>query len=396
MANYNYKFNNQNLSDFVYERDWLDKIDLTKSNMWAWGYYFFTQENTTSIPTNIDESINWKKIDFTTFSNSTYAAIKDDGTLWCWGYNFLGACGDGTTIDRSSPVQVLTGGKWKDVSCGGKIVTAIKSDGTLWAWGNGYVGTNTGFISVSSPVLFSSNKTWKMVKSGVEHTIGITTEGYLWGWGTNDYGQVGDGTAISRSSPVQLDSFSPNRWKFITATGKMSGAIRSDGLAFSWGYGKNGGLGCGDIPRSSPTLLSNTGSISWKQITFSKADNTITQDTFGFGITTDGKLYAWGDNAFGQLGRSNVSDENAPIQVGSSTNWKQVACGTNSTLDASTLALKTDDTLWGWGAPASGRLIGISGFTVRSSPVQLGSFSNTKSIVADSVRAFIFNRNYSY
>jgi alpha-tubulin suppressor-like RCC1 family protein len=394
MANYNYKFNNQNLSDFVYERDWLDKIDLSKSNMWAWGFYTFTQDNSTSIPAQVDEVTNWKKIDFTTFSNTTYAAIKDDGTLWGWGNNTNGAVGDGTTVDRSSPVQIISGGKWRDVSCGRTTMCAIKSDGTLWEWGTPI--SSLGGNARSSPVQIWTNKTWKMVKAGSGHTIGITTEGYLWGWGENDYGQVGDGTVITKSSPVQLDSFSPNRWKYITATGKMSGAIRSDGLAFSWGYGKNGGLGCGDISRSSPTLLSSTGSISWKQITFSKADNTITQDTFGFGITTDGKLYAWGDNAFGQLGRSNVSDENAPIQVGSSTNWKQVACGTNSISDASTLALKTDDTLWGWGAPASGRLIGISGFTVRSSPVQLGSFSNTKSIVADSVRAFIFNRNYSY
>jgi len=96
-----------------------------------------------------------------TITNSFVAGIKTDGTLWTWGGNNYGQLGDGTTISRSSPVQIYGGGtNWKQVALGPLLVSggasaaAIKTDYTLWTWGdnvNGSLGLGNQ-ISKSSPV----------------------------------------------------------------------------------------------------------------------------------------------------------------------------------------------------------------------------------------------------
>jgi alpha-tubulin suppressor-like RCC1 family protein len=97
------------------------------------------------------------------------AAIKTDGTLWCWGFNLYGRLGDNTTTSRSSPVQTVSGGtNWKEVSsnAGATLMSAIKTDGTLWVWGrglNGRLGDNTD-TDKSSPVQTVAGGTnWKQV-----------------------------------------------------------------------------------------------------------------------------------------------------------------------------------------------------------------------------------------
>ena len=74
------------------------------------------------------------------------AAIKKDGTLWAWGWNFKGQLGNGTNIDSNTPVQVGTDTNWQSVSAGREHAVAIKKDGTLWAWGRndfGQLGNGT-------------------------------------------------------------------------------------------------------------------------------------------------------------------------------------------------------------------------------------------------------------
>jgi len=108
------------------------------------------------------------------------AAIKTDGTLWSWGQNAIfGSLGDNTTTNRSSPVQVYGGGtNWKQVSAGGGNVAAIKNDGTLWTWGynlHGGLGDNTSVTSRSSPVqTVAGGATWKQVSCGDAFMSAVT------------------------------------------------------------------------------------------------------------------------------------------------------------------------------------------------------------------------------
>lgn len=85
-----------------------------------------------------------------------------------------------------------------------------------------------------------------------------------------------------------------------------------------------------------------------------------------FAIKTNGTLWSWGENSAGQLGIGNTQAQTLPVQVGTDTDWKQVAAGVSSVL-----ALKTDGSLWGWGLNMNGELFGYEGR--QSSPVRLGS-----------------------
>jgi hypothetical protein len=140
------------------------------------------------------------------------------GSLWNWGRNAVGQLGDNTRVDKSSPVQTVSGGtNWKSVKGGYTYTAAIKTDGTLWTWGNnanGQLGDNS-ITHRSSPVQTVAGGTnWKLVASGNYHTACIKTDGTLWTWGINTNGQVGDNSITHRSSPVQTVAGGTN-WKLV-------------------------------------------------------------------------------------------------------------------------------------------------------------------------------------
>lgn len=155
------------------------------------------------------------------------AAIKTDGTLWTWGENSYGQLGDNSTTNRSSPVQTVAGGTWIDVNCGRGHTIAIKTDGTLWAWGlntNGQLGDNS-ITHRSSPVqIISSGNNWKYVSAGGYHSSAIKTDGTLWTWGRNNKGQLGTNDITHRSSPVQTIA-GGSTWKVFGMGDECSSAI---------------------------------------------------------------------------------------------------------------------------------------------------------------------------
>ncbi len=130
--------------------------------------------------------------------------LKSNGTLWAWGNNGYGQLGDGTTGDKSLPVQIGAGSTWVSVAAGTSHTLALKSDGTLWAWGynnSGQLGDGT-TLSKSSPVRIGADNTWVSVAAGFYHTVALKSDGTLWAWGYNGSGQLGDGTNYDRSAPV--------------------------------------------------------------------------------------------------------------------------------------------------------------------------------------------------
>ena len=137
-------------------------------------------------------------------------AYSDTGSnLWSWGYNFLGQLGDGTTVFKSSPVQI-PGTSWNDIAGGCNHSMARKSDGTLWTWGlnnSGQLGDGTRTYR-SSPVQVPGTS-WNDIAGGY-HSMARKTDGTLWTWGINSDGQLGDGTTTNMSSPVQIPGTSWN------------------------------------------------------------------------------------------------------------------------------------------------------------------------------------------
>jgi alpha-tubulin suppressor-like RCC1 family protein len=294
-------------------------------------------------------------------------AIKTNGTLWAWGANGNGRLGDGTTTQRTSPVQIGSDTNWQSVSAGGSHSLAIKTDGTLWAWGlnsSGQLGLGD-TTQRTSPVQIGSDTNWQSVSAGGSHSLAIKTDGTLWAWGLNSSGQLGLGDTTQRTSPVQVGLATD--WQSVSAGASHSLAIKTDGTLWAWGANGNGQLGLGDTTqRDSPVQVGLA--TDWQSVSAG--------DTHSLAIKTNGALWGWGRNNNGQLGLGDTTQRTSPVQVGSDTNWQSVSAG-----GSHSLAIKTDGTLWAWGLNSSGQL-GLGDTTQRTSPVQVGSATDWQSVSA--------------
>ncbi|MBI5237580.1 MAG: putative Ig domain-containing protein, partial [Deltaproteobacteria bacterium] len=133
-------------------------------------------------------------------------ALKNDGTVWAWGWNNYGQLGDGATIDRTTPVQVSGLTNVTAIAGGAEHTIVLKNDGTVWAWGRniyGQLGDGT-TIDRTTPVQVSTLTNVNAIAGGGEHTIVLKNDGTVWAWGWNIYGELGDGTTIQRTTPVQV------------------------------------------------------------------------------------------------------------------------------------------------------------------------------------------------
>lgn len=342
-------------------------VGLYSGTAWGWGINSYGQLGNLSLTSQsspvqtVAGGSNWKQI--STWYHT--AAVKADGTLWAWGRNDYGQLLDNTQINKSSPVQSYGGGtNWKQVSVGGEYTAAIKTDNTLWTWGantQGQLGDNTTSTRLSPVQTISAGTNWKQVSAGVYHIAAIKTNGTLWLWGYNAFGNLGDNTTANRSSPVQTITGGTN-WKQVSC-GRFftSAAIKTDGTLWVWGYSGSGVLGDNTLVDKSSPVQTVAGGTNWKQI--SVAGNHMTA------IKTDGTLWLWGQNYYGQLGDGTTAYKSSPIQtITGGTNWSSVAC-----CGYHTAAIKTDGTLWTWGYDNSGQLGNniATGFNIGySSPIQ--------------------------
>ena len=296
--------------------------------LWTWGANDFGQlgindiTNRSSPVQTVSGGTNWKQL----AAGSTYCvSIKTDGTLWAWGRNDVGQLGDSTTTSKSSPIQTIAGGtNWKQVSVSvdERSTYAIKTDGSLWAWGNntdGKLGIQV-FLNqnVSSPTVVGSDKTWKLVSAGSSFAAAIKTDGTLWTWGGNGAGQLGDNTTTSKSSPIQTIASGTN-WKQVAAGAGAIAAIKSDGTLWVWGNNTDGELGTNNTTSYSSPIQTIASGTNWKQVSVGLS--------FTAAVKTDGTLWTWGLNDFGQLGSNSTTSRSSPAQtVAGQSNWKQVVC----------------------------------------------------------------------
>ena len=215
------------------------------TTLWAYGRSFYGELGTntwysgapagsvgaeTSSFVQIGNSQGWKQV---SCGQRHSAAVKYDGTLWTWGKNKYGQLGieltyPTTIANTSSPAQTIIGGNdWSLVSCGPFNTAAIKQDGSLWIWGsNAYGQVGNGKSALGDNLPEEENvpypykvpgQNWRQVICGYHLITALKTDGSLWSWGFNGVGCLGDGTYISKSSPVQISG--GNNWKFICGKG---------------------------------------------------------------------------------------------------------------------------------------------------------------------------------
>ena len=155
--------------------------------------------------------------------------------------------------------------------------------------------------------------------------------GTLWSWGSNyTDGQLGDDITYYKSSPVQTVSGGTN-WKSVAAGAYNSAAIKTDGTLWLWGYNAFGQLGTNSTERRSSPVQTVSGGKNWKSVSGSAYHTAA--------IKTDGTLWTWGWNEYGQLGHNSVTSRSSPVQtVSAGTNWKSVDCS-----GAGVAAIKDDN-----------------------------------------------------
>ena len=290
---------------------------------------------------------------------------KSDNTLWAFGSkNDKGQLGLNNNTQYSSPVEI-GGTGWNRVSTAHKNVIATKTDGTLWAWGYGIGGAlaQNNETNYSSPVQVPGT-TWKTGMADFASTsygaIAIKTDGTLWTWGVNNKGQLGQNVNSpswgGTSSPIQIPGTTWN--KIGSGSGRYRLVTKTDGTLWGWGSNTYGNLGLNNrTVYSSPTQIPGT---TWAYA--------VGGHWHSLAVKTDGTLWAWGLNSNGRLGINNATYQSSPAQVGSDTTWKTSPGGLFATTVS--YAIKTDGTLWAWGQNDVGQA-GINNTTVYSSPIQI-------------------------
>ena len=297
-------------------------------------------------------------IKYSDFYGKTYIFVPKPN-LYLWGRNILGQIGSGDTFNRSSPTSTIGGGTtWCQVSVADFHTAAVKTDGTLWTWGSssrGALGTNSEVNRSSPGTTAGGGTTWCQASAGRRGSAAVKTDGTLWTWGDNPFGQLGDGTKVSRSSPGTTAG-GGTTWCQVSSGGYRTAAIKTDGTLWTWGNNAWGALGnnCAS-ERSSPGTTAG-GGTTWCNVS-------VNYGTHAMGIKTDGTLWTWGSNFKGELGNNSVVNRSSPgTTAGGGSNWKQAVPSVQHSA-----AIKSDGTLWTWGYNYSGQL-GDNSTVSRSSP----------------------------
>ena len=150
-------------------------------------------------------------------------------SLWGWGSNTYFQLGDGTTVAKSSPVQVGSLTNWAEMAGNHYTSAAIRTDGTLWTCGENHPDGRLGLGDVtwrSSPVQVGSLTDWSKLSCGFHYMSVIKTDGTLWTWGESDGGTLGLGDIVRRSSPCQVGALTD--WDKVTSNNTFVLAIQSE------------------------------------------------------------------------------------------------------------------------------------------------------------------------
>lgn len=351
-------------------------------------------------------------------NGETVLAIRPDGTLWSYGRSEYGELGYGVVdyYSRQGWQQVGTATDWTEVSISAtraNHVLARRADGSVWSWGSnssGQLGIGV-FPRVVAPTpgRVGTDSDWARVDACYERSIGIKTDGSLWYWGSMVVGMW-----VATEIPIRVGS---DRWQSAKLTVNDGFfAIRSDGTLWRAEYTMPDTLtqigtdsdwaslgGGGDayclarkaddslwaviVERGSPggqlnwyptgvfALPVRVDSVSWTSVSNGGMRPT------SLGIRSDGSLWGWGRNDFGQIGDGTRDASAVPRRIGFDFGWAYVYGG-----NYASFAIRGDGSLWGWGANAS-YLMGDGTNTDRLVPGRIGTRNDWVSITADDLDA---------
>ncbi len=299
------------------------------------------------------------------------------GPVVAWGDNGLGQLGDGTTTSRLTPVPVSLGGVIQ-VSAGRGHSLALKSDGTVWAWGfngQGQLGDGTATNRLA-PVQVSGLSSVVGIAAGGFHSLALKSDGTVWAWGSNDNGQLGDGTATNRLTPVRVATATGAAFSGATRIGAgdlHSLAVQSGNSVWAWGSNAFGQVGDGTtINRANPVRVIPPSGAAAVLLCLVAPEFTGVAGGFQHSLAADCQtIAAWGQNSSGQLGDGTTISRLTPTFANPLFNVISAAAA-----DSHSVALLSDGTVWAWGFNAAGQL-GVGDTLPHLTPAQVKTATGT-------------------
>ncbi|MGI4735907.1 MAG: RCC1 domain-containing protein, partial [Janthinobacterium lividum] len=279
--------------------------------------------------------------------------LRADGSLYAWGYNRYGQLGNATNNDSNTatPTPTLVAGTYTQVAAGFSHSLGLRADGSLYAWGFNRYGqlgttTNNGTTTANpTPTLVAG--TYAQVAAGSSHSLGLRADGSLHAWGDNYYGQLGTTTNNGITTANPTPTLVAGTYAQVAAGSSHSLGLRADGSLHAWGdnyYGQLGNATNNGTSTANPSPTATGTALATRSLAMGS--------DFGLAVRGDGTLWAWGNNAYGQLGiATSTASTTRPVQVGTATDWVQVAAG-----QYHSLGLRADGTLYAWGYNYYGQL----------------------------------------
>jgi alpha-tubulin suppressor-like RCC1 family protein len=221
--------------------------------------------------------------------------------------------GNGTGPNVLAPQQIGTASDWAEIeACGLGTGLAIKTNGTLWAWGmnnTGITGADSNITIVLSPIQVGIASDWATIESGFGHVVALKTNGTLWSWGAGGQGQTADGlpAAYFRNTPLQVGA---DIWKWVSGGNRNSFAVKNDGTLWAWGENNNGQLGIGNTTNQNAPVQIGT-AADWSSVHTTSVGGVQTT----IAIKNDGAVWGWGDNSEGQLGNGTYVSQPTPMLI---------------------------------------------------------------------------------